>query len=155
MVTFKSPFHKTALKKEKKKKILEAPQQLAKSVLAEWGFICVCSQRSLCSVWGVCSSTISWVLLPRDSISAAAQRSTRLRGCSPRQCCTALGQGPAPSPRPLDGLQGPQELGAPPVLSVALAVLPHWAPQSLCDCSSGTRGLQLHSCNWGFFHLYP
>lgn len=42
---------------------------------------------------------------------------------------SALGQGPAPSLQPLDGVQGPQELGPPPVQCMALAVLPHWAPR--------------------------
>lgn len=117
-------------------------------------------QRFLCSLWRAWSSTISWeqrARLPRDSISAAAQRSTRLRGCCPRHSCSTLGQGTGTCSFPTASA-GPPGAGLTPELSVALAVLPHWAPQGcgvLCALRLRISKAETSLLQLGIFHLYP
>lgn len=97
------------------------------------------------------------MLLPRDSISAAAQRSTRLRGCCPRhswhpqltgtRTCSlpaASGWGAGPpgagaTPGAVHGSGSAAPLGTPALVGPSVGR------------GSGSQGLQLLSCNWGFF----
>lgn len=61
------------------------------------------------------------------------------------------GQGPAPSPQPL---QGPQELGSPQSWAWLWQCCPTGHPRVVgpsVRCGSGSQRLKLRSCSWGFF----
>lgn len=113
-------------------------------------------QSFLCSLWRAWSSTISWeqrARLPRDSISAAAQRSTRLRGCCPRHSCSTLGQGTGTCSFPTASA-GPPGAGLTPIWAWLWQCCPTGHPRvvgSSVRCGSGSQKLKLCSCSWGFF----